>query len=362
MDSYDEKDVPGGEEQAGRPGPDAADGGQQAAPGAAAPAPTSEDVTGVTPPGASDAPASASRTSDALAFGTSNTPVSGTSNPPAPAPGAPAAASADLAAAAGSTGSTGSAGSTGPTAPEHPAPGVLGAPAGQGDQSAPGVPGRGIAGLSLPYQVAAALALAVVAVVAVVHIAMVFLHVAPSNTVTKQHGKVVDDWIYPEFEQNWKLFAPNPLQQNIAVQARAEIRMPDGNRKTTGWIDLSAGDGSGIRGNPLPSHSQQNELRRGWEFFINSHTDDNKPNGLRGELSDRYIHRIVMLRLGARRDGGTVERVQVRSVTTSVKAPPWSDEKIDTRPYYRVVPWWTVTPADLPGGAGTADARTEAAR
>ncbi|MGP9019855.1 DUF5819 family protein [Streptomyces sp. BR1] len=235
-------------------------------------------------------------------------------------------------------------------------------PSGTPEIPEPGVPGRGIAALSLPYQIVGALALALVAVVAVVHIAMVFLHVAPSNTVTKQHGKVVDDWIYPEFEQNWKLFAPNPLQQNIAVQARAEIVMPDGTRKTTGWIDLSAMDGSGIRSNPLPSHTQQNELRRGWEFFVTSHTDDNKPNGLRGELSERYIHRIVMLRLGAHRDGGTVERVQVRSVTTSVKAPRWSDEKIDTRPYYRVVPWWTVTPADLPAGAGAGDARTEASR
>ncbi|MFI1104289.1 DUF5819 family protein [Streptomyces melanogenes] len=328
MDSYDEKDVPGGEEQARRPGPDAAVGGPQAAPGAAAPAPTSEDVTST---GAPQTAAFASGASDATtsAPGAPVAPASGASNTSAPAPGASDPASAAA------------------TAHESPEPGV---------------PGRGIAGLSLPYQVAAALALAGAAVVGVVHIAMVFLHVAPSNTVTKQHGKVVDDWIYPEFEQNWKLFAPNPLQQNIAVQARAEIRMADGNRKTTGWIDLSAGDGSGIRGNPLPSHTQQNELRRGWEFFINSHTDDNKPNGLRGELSDRYIHRIVMLRLGARRDGGTVERVQVRSVTTSVKAPRWSDEKIDTRPYYRVVPWWTVTPADLPAGAGSADARAEAGR
>lgn len=325
MDSYDEKDVPGGEEQARRLGPDAADGGPQTAPGTAAPAPSSEDVT----------PADAART-PAWAVDASNT--------SAPEPGASTAA---------------------PTAAESPAPAPVAPIAAESpaaESPAPGVPGRGIAGLSLPYQVAAALALAVAAVVGIVHIAMVFLHVAPSNTVTKQHGKVIDDWIYPEFEQNWKLFAPNPLQQNIAVQARAEIRMADGNRKTTGWIDLSAGDGSGIRGNPLPSHTQQNELRRAWEFFINSHTDDNKPNGLRGELSARYIHRIVMLRLGARRDGGTVERVQVRSVTTSVKAPAWSDEKIDTRPYYRVVPWWTVTPADLPAGAGSADVPTEAGR
>ncbi|MEV6552815.1 DUF5819 family protein [Streptomyces sp. NPDC051597] len=354
MDSYDDKDVPGGEDRLRRPGPDAADGGPQAAPGAAALAPTSDDVIapgGPASPRGDEAP----RPGDAS---DASAPAPGATAAPAPAPGAPNPAPGAPTHAAPASPPVGS-----PAAPAPVASAAPGSPAPQAFESpAPGVPGRGIAGLSLPYQVAGALALAVVAVVGIVHIAMVFLHVAPSNTVTKQHGKVIDDWIYPEFEQNWKLFAPNPLQQNIAVQARAEIRMPDGNRKTTDWIDLTAEDGSHIRGNPLPSHTQQNELRRGWEFFINSHTDDNKPNGLRGELSDRYIHRIVMLRLGAHHDGGTVERVQVRSVTRSVKAPVWSDEKIDTRPYYRVVPWWTVTPADLPGGAGSAEARTEAGR
>ncbi|MCX5388331.1 DUF5819 family protein [Streptomyces sp. NBC_00083] len=221
-------------------------------------------------------------------------------------------------------------------------------------------PSQGIAGLPLRYQVVAAVGLALVAVIACVHIGMVFLHVAPSNTVSKQYGTAVDDWIYPEFEQNWKLFAPNPLQQNIDVQGRAEIKLPDGSTKTTDWIDFSAQDGAAIRHNPLPSHTEQNELRRGWDFFVGSHTDDNKPNGLRGELSEQYLRRIVMLRLGAHRDGGTVDRIQLRSMTTSVKGPSWSDEKTDTRPSYRVIPWWTVGPADLPKGAG--DARTEAKR
>ncbi|MGW7362647.1 DUF5819 family protein [Streptomyces sp. NPDC054841] len=209
----------------------------------------------------------------------------------------------------------------------------------------------GIESLSLPYQVVAAVALALVGVLACIHLAMVFLHVAPSNTMTKQHGKFVDGWIYPEFEQNWKLFAPNPLQQNIAVQVRAEVAGDDGSRRTTKWIDLSAEDGEAIRGNLLPSHVNQNELRRGWDFYANSHTDDNKPNGLRGQLSERYIRRIVMLRLENHGLGGRVERIQLRSATRSVHAPVWSEEKTDTRPFYRVLPWWTVTSADLPLGA-----------
>ncbi|MFI7285449.1 DUF5819 family protein [Streptomyces anulatus] len=207
--------------------------------------------------------------------------------------------------------------------------------------------GRGIAGLSFPYQVVAALALSLIGLLACTQVAMVFLHVAPSNTLSKQHGKTIDRWIYPEFEQNWKLFAPNPLQQNVAVHVRAEVVGADG-RRTTRWMNLTYEDGEQIRGSFFPSHVDQNELRRGWDFYVNSHDSENRPNGLRGDLSEHYVRRITMLRLSERDYGGTIERIQLRSATSSIAPPPWSNEKISTRPVYRVLPWWTVTPDDLP--------------
>lgn len=217
------------------------------------------------------------------------------------------------------------------------------------------VTGRGMAGLSLPYQVVAALALSVIGLLACAQVAMVFLHVSPSNTLTKQHGEAVDDWVYPEFEQNWKLFAPNPLQQNIAVHVRAEVVGAEG-RRTTGWTNLTHEDGTAIRGSLFPSHVHQNELRRGWDFYVNSHDSENRSNGLRGDLSERYIRRIAMLRLSERDHGGTIERIQLRSATSSIAPPPWSDEKISTRPAYRVLPWWTVDEDDLPAREAERDA------
>ncbi|WP_062644894.1 DUF5819 family protein [Streptomyces sp. NBRC 110468] len=221
--------------------------------------------------------------------------------------------------------------------------------------SGPGRPEArtGVAALSPRYQVGAALALAVVAVAVCVHVGMVFLHVAPSNTVTKAHGKAVDDWIYPEFEQNWKLFAPNPLQQNIAVQVRAQVRTEDGGSRTTGWYDLSAQDGRAIDGNLLPSHTQQNELRRAWDFFTATHDNENRPVGLRGALSETYLRRIVVLRLergGVAGDGGVVERIQVRSQTTNVTPPKWSTEKVSMSPVYRELSWWSVPAGATEGG------------
>ncbi|MFD6970081.1 DUF5819 family protein [Streptomyces sp. NPDC059979] len=200
----------------------------------------------------------------------------------------------------------------------------------------------GIAGLSTPYRVVTALALGAIAVAACAHLAFVFLHVAPSNTVSKRHAKTIDDWIYPEFEQNWKLFAPNPLQQNIAVEVRAEVRTAGGELVTTDWRDLSAEDGEAIRHSLLPSHTEQNELRRAWDFFTGSHDEDNKPNGERGELSEEYLRRIAVDRLTPEHRGGHILRIQLRSATTAVPAPKWSTETTDTQTYYRELPWWTV--------------------
>ncbi|MGA5560182.1 DUF5819 family protein [Streptomyces platensis] len=216
-----------------------------------------------------------------------------------------------------------------------------------GDESRP------LAALSLPSRIVIGVAACAIAVAVALHLAMMFLHVAPSNTLSKQQGALISDYVYPEYEQNWKLFAPNPLQQNNAVQVRAQLRTEDGIARTTGWTDLTARDGQAIRHNPMPSHTQQNQLRRGWELFVNTHNAQNRPVGLRGELSERYIRRLVLFRMDDEwtKGGGRVEQIQVRSQTTAVHPPPWSTEKISDKPVFRVLPWWQVTAADLPEGA-----------
>jgi uncharacterized protein DUF5819 len=84
------------------------------------------------------------------------------------------------------------------------------------------------------------IALAVVGVViaAIVHLAMLFLYNAPSNSFSQQHAATIDRYIAPEFVQEWHLFAPNPQSVNIHVQARAKIQMPSGSLtdpRSTGW-------------------------------------------------------------------------------------------------------------------------------
>ncbi|MEQ8145700.1 DUF5819 family protein [Streptomyces sp. OP7] len=327
-------DVPGPAASHGAPTPDAPE--TDASPGPALPAP---EVPGAdeSPAPASDAPEPHAAPDPVLPVPGSEVPDGDTSDATAPGTSEPSVVPLDDREAP-----------SGP--PDPPPPGareVLDGPFGEAR--------TGVAALSLRYQIGAALALAVVAIAVCVHLGMTFLHVAPANTVSKKHSETIADWIYPEFEQNWKLFAPNPLQQNVSVQVRAEIRTPDGGSRTTGWYDLSAEDGRAIDGNVAPSHTQQNELRRAWDFFVSTHDDDNRPVGMRGALSETYLRRIMAMRLDradAAGPDGELARVQVRSRTADVPPPAWSGEKVPGKPVYRVLPWWTLPEKETRGGIG----------
>lgn len=198
---------------------------------------------------------------------------------------------------------------------------------------------------SLPALAVLAIAGVVLLSCTAVFLGALFLHVAPANALSQRYQPQVDGVVYPEFEQNWKLFAPNPLQQNITVEAR--VRNADG---TGGWIDLTAQDIAAIRGNPAPSHADQNLLRRAWDFYDSTHTAPNETsNGSRGPLAAEYLKRIALQRIGREVNGVPVTGIQFRSGSTSVAPPPWSSETWSTQTQYRELPWWTVSDEDYRG-------------
>ncbi|RBM05675.1 hypothetical protein DEH69_27395 [Streptomyces sp. PT12] len=208
-----------------------------------------------------------------------------------------------------------------------------------------------LSALSLRARAIIAVAVGALAAFFTWHMAAVFLFVSPSNVVREDNFDRIRGYIYPEFEQNWKLFAPNPLQRDEAVHVRAEVRDPDGSLRTTDWIDLTATDIDNIRHQLLPSHAAQNLLRRGWDFYDGAHDDEGRPIGERGRLSELYVHRIALQRLQNEHDMDldTVRRVQLRSAVTRVPAPDWREEEIDTSTYYDEIDWWVVTSDDLEG-------------
>lgn len=177
-----------------------------------------------------------------------------------------------------------------------------------------------------------------------VHVVLVFLHVAPANSISKSYSAQVNSWVYPLFEQNWRLFAPEPDSVNRKILARTAHAGPDGSVKVSRWFDLSALDNSAVEHNVFPSHTTQNLLRRAWASYLESHGGDDRARSERAAMMESYLRNIAVDRVAAHR-GGTFDFIQLRVVTLPI-APPGAaaGNRPPTPVETRLLPWWKVTP------------------
>jgi hypothetical protein len=197
--------------------------------------------------------------------------------------------------------------------------------------------------LSPSAELTVAFATGVCVLAALAHVCLVFLHVAPSTAVSQRYERQIDAWIYPYFEQNWQLFAPNPESVRLRISARTAATAPDGSRQVGEWLDLTAVDDAAVRHTPFPSHTAQNMLRRAWAAY------DQQPTPERGRMLRKYLANIAAERLAAR-TRHSFEAVQLRVVSTPI-APPASSAPANApsggaRSDARYLPWWQVESHD----------------
>ncbi|MDX3525008.1 DUF5819 family protein [Streptomyces sp. ID05-39B] len=177
--------------------------------------------------------------------------------------------------------------------------------------------------------------------VSIVHVFLVFLHVAPANPVSQQYSPVINSWVYPYFEQNWRLFAPDPESVNRQILARTAHTGPDGSVHASPWFDLSAVDTSAVAHQPFPSHTAQNMLRRAWAGYVDSHGGDDKARTERARMMQKYLGNIAADRAAAH--GSTAFGfIQLRVVTRPIVAPGTAGRP-PTPVENRLLPWWKVT-------------------
>ncbi|MDF6020633.1 DUF5819 family protein [Streptomyces sp. JH34] len=183
-----------------------------------------------------------------------------------------------------------------------------------------------------------------------VHLALVFLSIAPANAASARHRETVDGYVQPAFGQDWKLFAPNPMQRNEAVGVRMRTRGEAGGYQVGEWVNLTAQDVETVRGNPAPSHLNQNMLRRAWDAYVANHSLKNDiPKGARGRLAADYLKRVVLQRTGPTWDGRPIVSIQVAGRFALVDPPAWSPEEPSDTTDYRLLRWWPVTQQDHRG-------------
>jgi hypothetical protein len=215
-------------------------------------------------------------------------------------------------------------------------------------QDGGGGPGgtRGISGPPRPLSAGTGAAVALCLAVTLVHVLLVFLYVAPPNAISTAYSPQINAWVRPVFEQNWRLFAPNPQSVNRQISARTRQTAPDGTAQVSDWIDLSAMDDSAVRHNVFPSHTAQNMLRQAWNSYLKTHGGDDQPRSERALLIQKYLRNIAADRVAAQR-GGTFESIQLRVITLPIAAPGTaggfpSAAAAPARAETRYLPWWKV--------------------
>ncbi|MFF1496562.1 DUF5819 family protein [Streptomyces sp. NPDC058304] len=183
---------------------------------------------------------------------------------------------------------------------------------------------------------------------ALAHVVLVFLHVAPRNPVSQLYSRPINTWVYPLFEQNWRLFAPDPESANRQISARTRRTAPDGAEEVSGWFDLSAVDDSAVEHNPFPSHTAQNMLRRAWSSYLEAFGGDDEPRSERAVMMQTYLRNIAADRVAAHRRG-SFDSIQLRVITLPIAAPNTAGgthraaagaAPLETR----YLPWWKVPP------------------
>lgn len=221
---------------------------------------------------------------------------------------------------------------------QHSEPGPIGRECPDATTAPPKLPRRARA---LKAVVCTAVALCLAA--SVVHVVLVFLHVAPANPVSRRYSPVINSWVYPYFEQNWRLFAPDPESVNRQILARTARTDPDGSVHVSPWFDLTAVDTSAVAHQPFPSHTAQNMLRRAWASYVDSHGGDDKAHSQRALMMQKYLGNIAADRAAAH-DGRAFDFIQLRVVTRPVAAPGTAaGDRPPTPVENRLLPWWKVT-------------------
>ncbi|GAA1907793.1 hypothetical protein GCM10009716_17170 [Streptomyces sodiiphilus] len=181
---------------------------------------------------------------------------------------------------------------------------------------------------------------------ALIHLLLVFLHVAPPNVLSQRYSQQVNAWVLPLFEQNWRLFAPNPESVNHQISVRTRSTAADGATQVSAWFDLTAVDTSAVEHNVFPSHTTQNMLRRAWTSYQETHGSDDQAHSERAEMIQEYLRNIAVQRLAVQRPGD-FEAVQLRVRTLPIAPPAARGRPATTAPdavETRHLPWWEVAP------------------
>ncbi|WP_437586174.1 DUF5819 family protein [Sorangium sp. So ce1000] len=71
------------------------------------------------------------------------------------------------------------------------------------------------------------------------HFAMTLSYLTPQNPLQLRFARLISGYMNPLFQQNWHLFAPDPISDTRLLMVACRLREPDGSTTETGWTDIT---------------------------------------------------------------------------------------------------------------------------
>lgn len=89
----------------------------------------------------------------------------------------------------------------------------------------------------------------VVALIVVFHVAMTAVYNVPDARIRDRilPGAVARSYLEPFFQQDYRIFAPNPISDDRYLNVRAWIRTPSGGNRITAWVNVTAAEISTVQ-------------------------------------------------------------------------------------------------------------------
>lgn len=72
-----------------------------------------------------------------------------------------------------------------------------------------------------------------------IHIIITIIYLLPINPVTLRTQTIIQGYMLPLFEQNWQLFAPNPVSETRVILVQCRLREHDNQIIETAWQDIT---------------------------------------------------------------------------------------------------------------------------
>jgi hypothetical protein len=206
------------------------------------------------------------------------------------------------------------------------------------------------------------------------HFVMTFLYVAPRNAISAYADKGVSSYILPYFDQDWQLFAPDPVKTDPHVLVRAKVVEVNGQQRVTSWLDITRPELARVKGHLFPDRVSRLTAKVAGSLFDAAEQQEraaadqqhapppdapaadqqqaSPPEEARPDNTDEAFARVLATLAARARWGEQVTEVQIQLVGYMPASPPsfGTQDADDAKVVQHDLSWWpteAVTPAEL---------------